>query len=250
MFSPRINFFFLSTLAVSLSLFGADIKAVTEDGKAVLLKSDGTWKFVPAENKTTISQTNQISSNAGENESETESDETDLSNDHSMTLQSALVDIVRSEDGFDVRKAKWGMSKAQVKQSESSKVKEESSNRLEYDIEFLEYECVLVYEFSSDKLIRATYVINQPHVDPAEYYKSYENLKKYLTPLYKIPVVNQFDWKNEMYKEDKSKWGFAISIGFLTCKTVWKNSSTQILLNINGGNHLITTNLEYSMLGK
>jgi hypothetical protein len=137
------------------------------------------------------------------------------------------------------------MSVPDVKKQESAKLLSESNGLLEYEAEFLGYTCKVLYYFTSSKLQRAEMLISQDHVDPAKYYKDYENLIKFLNPLYGSPVSDQKDWKNDMYKNDRSRYGFAISIGFLNCKTVWNNKRSQVSLTISGGNHKIKTNLEY-----
>ena len=50
---------------------------------------------------------------------------------------------------------------------------------------------------------------------------------------------------DDMYKADEKNWGFAISLGFLTCKAIWKNARTRTVLNLSGSNHILSTNIEY-----
>ena len=197
-----------------------DIIATTEDGKKVLLQENGSWRYV-AEKKESEKSTERIS----------------------------LVEIIKSDPNYDFRKVRWGMGKKEVMVAEDAKLLKNSGTSLEYEVRFLGYNCTVVYDFVNDKLAMAKFIIRQPHVDPALYYKDYDELKKYLTPLYGVIVSDQCDFKNEMYRHDKSKWGFAVSLGFLTCKTVWRNKRTQITLAISGGNHQIATNLEYTTWG-
>jgi hypothetical protein len=207
--------------------------ATTESGEKVYLYENGTWRKVskdePERPIAVPSSTPNDSSN------------TDSLNQSRITL----VDIVKNSGNNDFRKVRWGMSLSEVKNHESAKLLNASGNQLEYEAEFLGYTCKVLYYFVNSKLQRSELLISQDHTDPAKYYKDYEKLIRFLNPLYGNPVTDTKDWKNDMYKSDRSRWGFAISLGFLTCKTVWNNKRSQVSLNISGANHKIKTNLEY-----
>lgn len=205
--------------------------ATTESGEKVYLYENGTWRKIQADEATTSLAPDQ----------KTTSEESDGPKENRITL----VDIIKNAGGNDFRTVRWGMSPAEVKKLETAKLLSDSSGQLEYEAEFLGYTCKVLYYFISSKLQRAELLISQDHTDPAKYYKDFEDLVKFLNPLYGTPISNQKDWKNEMYSNDPTRYGFAISIGFLNCKTVWNSKRSQVSLNISGGNHKIKTNLEY-----
>lgn len=200
----------------------ADQFATTDNGKKVLLQANGSWRFVQDTVATEPIDPDHLS----------------------------LIEIVKIAKGFDFRKARWGMSKKEVMASEDAKLIKDNESSVDYEVLFLGYNCTVSYSFLKGAFTKATFFIRQPHVDPAMYYNDYENLKAYLTPIYNRPSSDNCAWKNEMYRPDKSKWGFAVSLGFLTCRTEWANDRTQIILTINGNNHQIATNLEYNALAK
>ena len=200
--------------------------ATTSDGKTVILEDNGQWHFASEKEKTHISR------------------------EKPKEKRYTLIDIVRHDQSFDFRNARWGMSPQDVIISEKAELVKAEKNKLEYKEVLLGYNCTVFYYFINQKLTHAEYIIHQPHVDPGQYIKGYEELKKYLIPLYGIAISENFDWKNDMYRGERSKWGFAISIGFLTCRTVWRNTTTQITLTITGGNHEISTDIEYTSLKK
>lgn len=205
--------------------------AITESGEKVYLYENGTWRKMKTDETPTIETPDQ----------KTAPEESENPKEDRITL----IDIIKNTGGNDFRTVRWGMSIPEVKKQEPAKLLGESSDQLEYEAEFLGYTCKVLYYFTSSKLQRAEMLISQDHTDPAKYYKDYENLIKFLNPLYGSPVSDQKDWKNDMYKNDRSRYGFAISIGFLNCKTVWNNKRSQVSLTISGGNHKIKTNLEY-----
>jgi hypothetical protein len=200
----------------------ADQKAVADDGKKVLLRDNGTWSYLPAD--------------------------TTPAADAPAADHTTLIDIVKNDKQFDFRKAKWGMSKKTVMASESAKLIQNRNDTLEYSVQFLGYNCRVIYKFSGDALSHAAFLVGQDHIDPSLFYTDYEALKKYLVPLFGEPAANRCDWVNEMYRSDKAKWGFAVSLGFLTCSTRWTSGRTGITLLIQGGNHQISTSIEYAAI--
>jgi len=218
--------------------------ATTQEGKKVILLDNFTWKYASQsdlesannQGKGNISSTGDIIKSQNSPE-----DSNNPGNDNRLSL----VDIVKNDTSFDFRKVRWGMGKQQVRLAESGKFLKGSSDSLQYELEFMGYTCTIAYIFVNDKLSKAVMLIEQPHVDPELYYSDYENLKKYLSPIYRNQVFERCNWTNEIYKNDRSKWGFAVSIGFLTCQTQWKNARTAITLEISGGNHEISTRIEY-----
>ncbi len=218
-------------LPIVLSITAPQI-ATTESGEKVYLYENGTWRKIKTDEATaTIPPADQ----------QNKTEEGGSSKEDRITL----IDIIKNTGENDFRTVRWGMSIPEVKKQEVAKLLNESNTQLEYEAEFLGYTCKVFYYFTSSKLQRAEMFISQDHTDPAKYYKDYEKLIKFLNPLYGAPISDQKNWKNEMYKNDRSRYGFAISIGFLTCKTVWNNNRSQVSLNISGGNHKIKTNLEY-----
>ncbi|MBD3422438.1 MAG: hypothetical protein GF398_20175 [Chitinivibrionales bacterium] len=158
----------------------------------------------------------------------------------------SLIEVVESNKNFEFRKAHWGATKGQVKSSEKAQLLHESADQLEYKHSLAGINCKVIYKFDNGKLSRGFYKIEQDHVDPNMFYADFESLVSYLSKIYGTPRARNFDWKNPMYKNDKSKWGFAISIGFLKCNVIWQFKNTKVDLNISGGKHSFNTMIEYS----
>lgn len=207
------------------SYLSAGMIATTEDGRKVLLQENGTWRFI---------KDKQITGKKGTNGKASKKEQ-----------HHSLVELIKQDSEYDFRKVRWGMSKKEVMSTEEAKLLKNEDAGLEYAISLFGYDCNVTYSFIDGKLSTASLHIRQPHIDPALYYKDYKSLKEYLRPLYGDALSDKCDWKNEMYRGDESKWGFAVSLGFLTCRTLWHNDRTQITLLISGSNHQITTNLEY-----
>ncbi len=241
---------------ICLSVF-AEQRATTPDGKQVILRDDGTWHYVTLSDK--------LADKLGKpNTAEASSDNKfDLTSGNSGGYsvnakqeaedeppRTALVDVIKGDKGFDVRKAKWGMSRDEVKKTEKLQLLSDKKDMVEYKFTLLGLNCKIQYKFSENKLTSAEYVIEQDDVNPSRFYEDYKALKSFLRQMYNAPVTDEKNWTNDIYKAEEKNWGFAISLGFLTCKTTWQSPTTRIFLTQNGGNHMINTSIQYGMRGK
>jgi hypothetical protein len=261
MFGRKILPVLIVITAVVANIFGAPIIATTDDGKKVLLRDDGTWKLATQSDVVAVqmmkpNSADALAAGAGAAGAESQVDQTGNPRIQ-MKPQSSdeperagFLDVVKGDKTFDIRKAMWGMEKGDVKKTEALQLIKENQNSLDYKFKLIGLDSKIVYKFSPDKsgkhrLSGAQYVIEQDDVNPAKFYEDYKSLRGYLRQLYGFPVSDENAWTNEMYKADEKNWGFAISLGFLTCHAVWKSTRTKITLNISGSNHILSTNIEY-----
>jgi hypothetical protein len=242
---------FLSTtslLAAATPLYAAVLISTTDDGRKVILREDGTWKFATQSDLVAVKQLQPNSAQANQSSgvrltmNSRTTDETDRAD---------FLAVVRGDKSFDIRKAMWGMEKADVKKSENLPLFRETQKTLEYKFSLIGLQSVVVYSFTSDnagalRLTTAHYQIDQDDVNPARFYEDYKSLKVYLRQVYGFPVSDENVWSNDMYKADEKNWGFAISLGFLSCRASWKNTRTKISLTISGSNHILSTCITYS----
>jgi len=234
--------------------FGAILVATTEDGRKVILKEDGSWKFATQSDLVAVtlmkSNASQELTAGGQGKGGDESRLQMKAQAQDEPERAGFLDVVKGDRSFDIRKSTWGMEKADVKKSESLQLMREGQNFLEYKFKLIGIDSKIVYKFAADKsgrpkLSGAQYGIEQDDVNPARFFDDYKTLKAYLRQLYGFPVSDENNWSNDMYKADEKNWGFAISLGFLTCKATWKNARTRITLNLAGSNHILSTNIEY-----
>jgi len=52
-------------------------------------------------------------------------------------------------------------------------------------------------------------------------------------------------WKNDLYKDDKSHWGMAISVGHLVYAVQWETPTTEIGIMLMGNNYKINLGIFY-----
>lgn len=223
--------------------------AVTSDGKEVLLKSDGTWSFMAEEKAVTKKAETQDAEAKRAQQNRTDNSKiTNRKKTKTRSEETSLIELVAADSASNFRSVKWYMTKEDVRKVETAKLKKAGNDTLEYELEMFGYLTQLFYIFSDNQLMQIRCNISQPHSNPNRYFRDYQNLKNYLIPIHGSPTEEVFDWTNEIYKEDESRWGFAASIGFLTCTTEWVSGNTQIEFILSGRNHSISTTLEYSAI--
>lgn len=150
---------------------------------------------------------------------------------------------------YDFRKTNWGMSKEQVKATEDKKPDYEANVQLSYDEVTIsgksgkDFSCN--YYFLEDKLYCSVYGFSGKHINKNLYIDDYEELKETLTKKYGKPKIDKVIWKKDLFKDDKSYWGTAISGGDLSCLARWETPDTEIELKLFGENWRIKLNLFY-----
>ena len=175
--------------------------AVTENGKTVILKDDGTWVIRKDKNP--------------------------------------------SHSTKNFRKTVWGMSKSQVKATESGKPKKEDDSTFVYVGRVSGMNALIIYIFAENKLVRAKYLFREQHSNENDYISDYDNLKKALVKKYGKVKDEKSVWRDDLYKDNYSKWGFAVSLGHRIYYSQWETKDTEIFLVLSGENYKIDLVAEY-----
>ena len=154
--------------------------------------------------------------------------------------------ILYSESKFDFRKVSWGMNRDKVKSTEKLNIIGENDKILVYKAVSLEKNVNIVYIFVNDKLVRAKYVINEEHTQKNDYIRDYKEFKDILIKIYNEPLNDNIIWLDDLYKNDPSKYGLAVSIGHLSYWSNWETERTKIICMLRGENYSIICGIEYS----
>jgi hypothetical protein len=162
-----------------------------------------------------------------------------------LFIFSISLTILAKEQVYDFRKTNWGMSKEQVKATEDKKPDFEADDRLFYNLKINGDDYICVYRFLEDKLYSGSYRFTVKHVNKNRYIDDYKELKEILTKKYGKLISDEIKWKNDLYKDNKSEWGMAISVGDLEYWTYWETSTTEICLLLTGDNYKITLDIHY-----
>jgi hypothetical protein len=151
-----------------------------------------------------------------------------------------------SANDFTFRKSKWGMTAAEVKASEPLEIAREDEGLLGYKTSVIGKDVFVVYFFIDNQLTRARYVLAESHSNKNDFITDYEDFKKILIKKYGNPVQDESLWRNDLYKDDYSDWGTAISLGHLLYFSNWKTNDTEISNMLMGENYDISCIVEYS----
>jgi len=149
------------------------------------------------------------------------------------------------------RDTRWGMSKNQVFELEGESSHQEKSYGLEtirYRKKTIGLECSIEFIFAGNKLIKAKYVFLGQHKHESQYIGDYKKIKDWLTEMHGMPLGSNVTWRNDLYKEDYSNWGLAVSLGHLEYSSLWKNQEMEIFLTLSGENNKLSLKAEYKGL--
>jgi hypothetical protein len=146
------------------------------------------------------------------------------------------------------RRAAWGGTRAEVQASEGRSPDGESDGNLRFAVTIAGLEATALYIFVSDTLVRAKYLITQPHSDYSLYLQDFSTLDALLTAKYgKAQTQDQF-WNNDLYEDSPQEYGMAIAAGHMSRFYRWKANDTSVCLAIHGDNYDISLQIEYAGL--
>jgi hypothetical protein len=151
------------------------------------------------------------------------------------------------------RETTWAMSKDEVKKAESSEfIKEEKGSGAVIGLELLVYkdniiglDCFIAYFFAENKLVKGRYFIVEKHTNKSLYISDFVTIKNQLINKYGKPKKDDVSWLNDLYKDDPSDYGMAVSVGHLNYLTEWHLPITEIQLVLTGDNYKINLWVDY-----
>ena len=168
----------------------------------------------------------------------------------------------------DFRKATWGMTQAQVMETEPDRPAEV---RQENGETILKYESVktaeltgrLIYIFANGKLVRAKYVSNAEHTELNDFIVDFHTAEPLLMEKYGKPVAERAVWDNDLYQQERLPYldqdralpsdilpsdqhaGLSISLGYLRLYTQRSSAHTKVVHSLTGENFRIVHQIEY-----
>ncbi|TYB31291.1 MAG: hypothetical protein FXF47_04990 [Candidatus Mcinerneyibacterium aminivorans] len=150
-----------------------------------------------------------------------------------------------SAEDYDFRNVNWGMSKTEVKRREDAKLFQDKSTSLAYKTQLKNHDALLVYNFWNNKLAGSAYSIIDNYLNKNNYIEDYKELKRLLEKKYGNPSYEDIIWKNDLYKDDPSHYGMAISVGHLIYTSRWKTNSEKIVIILDGENYKVSLMIAY-----
>jgi hypothetical protein len=143
------------------------------------------------------------------------------------------------------RRAKWGATRSEVKASEGREPDGGVDNTLGYAVTIAGLSATALYIFVSDTLVRAKYIITEPHSDYALNLRDFSALDQLLTSKYGEAIERNQFWSNDLYEDSPQEYGLAVAAGHMTRYYQWSADDTNIWLVITGDNFDIDLQIEY-----
>jgi len=137
-------------------------------------------------------------------------------------------------EAADLRSVSWGMDKNDVKAAEDLKVLHEDDASLAYATTLAGLDVILTYGFGLSGLWRASYTATEERVDRNDHLADYAMLKGLLSEKYGPPLQDDSFWVGDLYRNDPTRWGLAVSVGALAYLASWQTEATTIQLDLYG----------------
>lgn len=147
------------------------------------------------------------------------------------------------------RDASFGISTKELKSIEKAKfvenIKDGNEETLIYNGIVGGLDCDIFYFFINDKFLMGAYFFIEEHSNRNLYIDDYKIVLNNIKDKYGNPDYNDYEWLNDLYRDDVSEWGFAVSLGHLIYNSSWTFSNGSIYTVLKGDNYKITHMVRY-----
>ena len=103
---------------------------------------------------------------------------------------------------------------------------EKTEHLVKYKTQVLERNVELIYLFAQDKLIGSLYRLDDNYLNSQHFIGTYNIFKQALMKKYGQPNEETMNWLNDTYKNERKKWGLALSLGHTEYAASWNPQST------------------------
>lgn len=146
----------------------------------------------------------------------------------------------------DFRNVSFGMSMQEVKNRETDALYAQEGNQLFFTTKIAGSSMIIIYEFWDNELARGTLIYDEKHANDNLYYEKFKEIKSLLSQKYGSSN-DDVSWYDNLYKDDPSEIGFAISIGHVRFDSEWvANSKCNVKLILTGDNYKISLGVVFS----
>lgn len=135
----------------------------------------------------------------------------------------------------DFRAARWGMSPAEVRASESAAPDLSEGPLLAFPATVAGDSCRVLYFFQDRKLCMGFYQWSDTHADLAPYFEDAERLRGLISAAYEEPAIENWDWEDPMFAEDPAMRAEALGLGLVRYELGWMNARSLVALRLAGG---------------
>lgn len=149
-------------------------------------------------------------------------------------------------DDYNFRLTSWGMSQEEVLGSEEKiDPVEKTENMIKYKTQILGKNVELVYLFAQNKLIGSSYKLDDNYLNSQRFIRTYNKFKQALMKKYGQPDKETTNWLNDTYKNNRKKWGLALSLGHTEYAALWNTQNATIECSLREENYYVLCSVEY-----
>lgn len=146
----------------------------------------------------------------------------------------------------DFRGSRWGSSLDEVLSAESVPPTVSSSDSLRFNATLSDMSMDVLYFFIDRRLVRAKYFVTETYLNESRYILKRQDLEELLSEKYGKPTEHDQFWHDDLYRDDPSEWGAAVSRGDLSWFVTWETPSTKVVLALSGEDYECHLQIEYS----
>lgn len=148
---------------------------------------------------------------------------------------------------YDFRKARWGMSPAEIESVEGEPEATLPEGRrllLSYQKRVGSLDVLCTHIFSDGRLEAGAYTFMEKHSNENLHIKDFNQIENILQKKYGYKEI-ETNWKNNKFRNNPNQHGFAVAMGHLEYKTFRINGHTVIAHNLSGDNYQVSHQLLY-----
>lgn len=166
-------------------------------------------------------------------------------------LTSAVLFLfVSSVSDAQVRNIEFGMSPEEVIEAEAlTDFDEEESDGLYYiatEGSVGGLDTLIGYIFAEGRLFELLYGFQESYSNENRHITDFNDVDEILTDIYGDPDESITRWINDLYENDRSEWGFAVSLGHLIYVSSWKTEDMEISHTLSGNNYDSSHTIQYT----
>tara|TARA_B100000767_G_C19489434_1_gene419598 strand:+ start:70 stop:621 length:552 start_codon:yes stop_codon:yes gene_type:complete len=158
-----------------------------------------------------------------------------------------IISIITLQANAQYRGLEWGSTKKNAIEKYGNP-DVDGDSYIAYNYTLAGKSTLSVFYYKQDKLWMGVYLLEETHSNKNAYIDDYNSFKDLLSKKYGTPTEDETYWIDDLYKDDYSGWGMAISKGDMLKYSTWSDDKTDIECSILGDNYDITCKIRYASI--
>lgn len=126
----------------------------------------------------------------------------------------------------------WGASMARVLQAQPGTVIVRGADRLITHDRLEALDVATTYRFDDDGLAAVSALSRARHPARDDYIDDFVRLRRQLSARWGAPRIDERAWRNDMFRDQRERWGDAVAAGHLVYYAEWRAGDTEIVMTL------------------